>query len=194
MRQLCREYASAVVDIEWDQMEKRTMINHGRAGCQKLREGVVAVVTENNRQSNLQQALNEAMIGAGEQRRARLVLAQQELPKALWIVVVFRSVITIAFTHVFMSQFQHVHGFMTTMVSATLALNIWLLSAYSIPFCGELQIKPMMFLILRQSVFVVPDTRSRYFHDPGVTPEKASAGKSAADKTAPDKAVPDKKN
>ncbi len=179
LRQLCRDYAREVVEIEWSQMEKHEKINHGWAGYQKLWEGVVAVVPENDRQSNLQQALNDAMMGVGEHRRARLILAQQELPNALWIVVVFGSVITIGFTYVFMSQFQHVHGFMTTMVAATLALNIWLLSAYSSPFSGELRIKPMMFLMLNESVFAVPDTRSRYFHDPGVAPEKPATGKSA---------------
>jgi hypothetical protein len=190
LRQLCRDYAKEVVDIEWSQMEKHVKINHGWAGYQKLWEGVVAVVPENDRQSNLQQALNEAMMNVGEHRRARLVLAQQELPNALWIVVVFGSVITIGFTYVFMSQFQHVHGFMTTMVAATLALNIWLLSAYSSPFSGELQIKPMMFLMLNESVFVVPDTRSRYFHDSAVAPEKVPSSKTAPEKIAPDKAAP----
>lgn len=172
LRQLCRDYAKEVIDIEWAQMEKREKINHGWAGYQKLWEGVVAVVPENDRESNLQQALNEAMMGVGEHRRARLLLAQQDLPNALWIVVVFGSVITICFTYVFMSKYEHVHGFMTTMVAATLALNIWLLAAYSSPFSGELRIKPLMFGMLNDSVFVVPDNRSRYFHDPGAAPEK----------------------
>lgn len=166
LRNLCRDYANEVVDKEWAQMERREQINHGWEGYQKLWEGVVAIVPENDRQSNIQQALNEAMMGVGEHRRARLLLAQQDLPKALWIVIVFGSVITIGFTYVFMSQFQHVHGFMTTMVAATLALNIWLLAAYSSPFSGELQIKPLMFRMLKDTVFVVPDTPTRYLHDP----------------------------
>lgn len=168
-------------------------INHGWAGYQELWEGVVAIVPENDRQNNIQQAVNEAMMGVGEHRRARLLLAQQDLPNALWIVIVFGSVITITFTYVFMSQFQHVHGFMTTMVAATLALNIWLLSAYSSPFSGELRIKPLMFLLLNESIFVMPDTRSRYFHDPGVAPEKkgSSPGNASPGKTAP-QTTPDK--
>lgn len=197
LRQLCRDYGAEVLDIEWAQMEKREKVNHGWTGYQKLWEGVVAVVPENDRQSNLQQALNEAMMGVGEHRRARLVLAQQDLPAALWIVVVFGSVITIGFTYVFMSQFQHVHGFMTTMVAATLALNIWLLAAYSSPFSGELRIKPLMFVMLRESIFKVPDTRTRYFHDAGVPPEKipetkASPGKAGSEKITPEKTIPEK--
>jgi hypothetical protein len=167
LRQLCRNYSNEVVDIEWKQMAEHAKINHGWEGYQNLWEGVVAIVPENDRQSNLQQAINDAMMGVGEHRRARLILAQQDLPKALWIVVAFGSIITIGFTYVFMSQFPHVHGFMTTMVATTLALNIWLLSAYSSPFSGELQIKPMMFSMLKESVFNVPDTPTRYIHDSG---------------------------
>lgn len=178
IRNLCREYAREVVEKEWAQMENHEKINHGWEGYQKLWEGVVSVVPENDRQSNLQQALNEAMMGVGEHRRARLLLAQQDLPKALWIVVAFGSLITIGFTYVFMSQFPHVHGFMTTMVATTLALNIWLLSAYSSPFSGELQIKPMMFKMLSDSVFPVPDTPSRYLHDDAAAKSSADHSKS----------------
>ncbi len=172
LRNLCRQYGQEVTGKEWAQMERREKINHGWEGYQKLWEGVVAVVPENDRQSNIQQALNEAMMGVGEHRRARLILAQQELPHALWIVIVFGSLITIGFTYIFMSQFQNVHGFMTTMVATTLALNIWLLCAYSSPFSGELQIKPLMFQMLEESVFVVPDTPSRYLHDAKDTKDK----------------------
>lgn len=171
LRQLCRDYADEVVNIEWDQMERREKINHGWAGYQKLWEGVVAVSPDNDRQSNLQQAINDAMMGVGEHRRARLMLAQQDLPNALWIVIAFGSLITVCFTYVFMSSFPEVHGFMTTMVAATLALNIWLLSAYSSPFSGELKIRPLMFGLLKDSVFNVPDTPSRYLHDDGKIPE-----------------------
>ncbi|MBX9951838.1 MAG: DUF4239 domain-containing protein [Candidatus Obscuribacterales bacterium] len=183
IRDLCRQYAREVVEIEWEQMEHHAKINHGWEGYQKLWEGVVSVVPENDRQSNLQQALNEAMMGVGEHRRARLLLARQDLPNALWIVVAFGSIITIGFTYVFMSQFPHIHGFMTTMVATTLALNIWLLSAYSSPFSGELQIKPMMFTMLNESVFPVPDTPSRYLHDNA--PAKSESNETRNSRSAP---------
>jgi hypothetical protein len=175
LRQLCRDYSNEVLTVEWEQMAKHEKINHGWNGYQNLWEGVVAVVPENDRESNLQQAINDAMMGVGEHRRARLILSQQDLPKALWIVVAFGSIITIGFTYVFMSQFPHVHGFMTTMVATTLALNIWLLAAYSSPFSGELQIKPMMFTMLKESVFSVPDTPSKYLHDNGPAKEAVDA-------------------
>ncbi|MFX5813141.1 hypothetical protein ABTE31_20770, partial [Acinetobacter baumannii] len=57
IRQLCRKYVDDVVDSEWPKLEQRIKINHGWATYQELWESVVAVVPENDRQSNLQQGL-----------------------------------------------------------------------------------------------------------------------------------------
>lgn len=165
MRQLCREYVDDVINSEWPKMEKRTKINHGWVTYQKLWESVVAVVPENDRQSNLQQGLISSMQDLGEHRRARILLAESGMPWVLWLVVGFGAIITVAFTYVFASQFPKVQGFMTTLVAAAMALNIWLLSAYSSPYSGELKIQPSMFQLLKEAILTVPDTPSRYLHD-----------------------------
>ncbi|MBX9695702.1 MAG: DUF4239 domain-containing protein [Cyanobacteria bacterium] len=166
IRKLCREYVDDVIKKEWPLMEKRAKINHGWIVYQELWECVVSVVPENDRQSNLQQGLVASMTALGEQRRARILLSETNLPAVLWMVVGSGAFITVAFTYIFASQFPQVQGFMTTLVAAAMALNIWLLSAYSCPYSGELAIKPTMFELLKESVFSVPDTRARYLHDP----------------------------
>jgi len=165
LRQLCREYVNEVLDKEWKMMEDRVAINHGWESYQKLWEGVVAIVPENDRQSNLQQGIVPAMQAVGEHRRARIISSQYEMSGALWLVIGLGVIITVAFTYVFASQFPGVQDFMTGLVAVSLALNIWLLSAYSSPFSGELQISPKMFLLLKRDVFPVPDTPSQYLHD-----------------------------
>lgn len=178
IRQLCREYVDDVVDSEWPKMAQGVKINHGWETYQKLWESVVSVVPENDRQSNLQQGLVASMTALGEQRRARILLSETQTPIALWLVIASGAMITVAFTYIFASQFPRVQGFMTTLVAAAMALNIWLLSAYSYPFTGELAIKPSMFLLLKESILVVPDTPARYLHDEKpMTDEKAAAKK-----------------
>lgn len=166
LRQLCREYVHQVVDSEWDMMEQRQTINHGWEPYQKLWEGVISVVPENDRQSNIQQSITPAMQTLGEHRRARIIASQYNMSGALWIVIACGALITIAFTYVFASQFPGVQDLMTGLVAASLALNIWLLAAYSSPFSGELQIQPKMFNLLKENVLPVPDTPTRYLHDP----------------------------
>lgn len=166
IRQLCREYVDDVIQNEWPQMEKHVKINHGWVSYQKLWEATVAVVPENDRQSNLQQGAIASMQSLGENRRARILLASTSMPVALWWVVGFGAIITMALSYIFASQFPRVQGFMTTLVATALALNIWLLSAYSDPYCGELKIKPTMFTLLKEAILTTPDTPSRYLHDP----------------------------
>ncbi len=165
LRQLCRAYVNDVIEHEWPMMERREKINHGWVTYQDLWEGVVATVPENDRQNNLQQGMIASMQSLGEQRRARILLATSAMPQALWLIVGFGALITVAFTYVFASQFHQVQGAMTTLVAAAMALNIWLLAAYSTPYSGELKIKPSMFELVRDTVLTAPDTPSKYLHD-----------------------------
>ena len=165
IRQLCREYVDDVVDNEWKKMEQGIKINHGWVTYQKLWESVVAVSPENDRQNNLHQEMIASMKELGEHRRARILLAQKQMPPALWLVVGIGAFITVALSYVFASQFPKVQGFMTTLVATAMALNVWLLCAYAHPYSGELKIQPSMFLLLKESILTVPDGPSRYLHD-----------------------------
>lgn len=174
IRQLCREYVDDVVDSEWPKMEHGIKINHGWVTYQKLWESVVAVVPENDRQNDLLQGLVASMTNLGENRRARILLAQSTVPPAMWAIVGFGALLTLALSYVFASRFPRVQSFMTTLVATALALNIWLLGAYSQPFVGEFKIRPNMFMLLRESILIVPDTPSRYLHDDPQPAKKAA--------------------
>ena len=122
------------------------------------------------------------MQSLGEHRRARILLAQTTMKPALWWVVGFGALTTLALSYIFASQFRKVHAFMTTLVATAMALNIWLLSAYNHPYSGEMKIAPTMFLLLQDSILKVPDTPSRYLHDspsaaPAAQPPAAASGK-----------------
>jgi len=180
LRQLCRDYVTDVIDNEWPKMEQGVKINHGWETYQKLWEATIATVPENDRQSNLQQGMIASMQSLGEHRRARLMLAQSQMQPALWWVVGFGAITTMALSYIFASQFPRVQAFMTTLVATAMALNIWLLSAYSHPYSGEMRILPTMFILLRESVLTVPDTPSRYLHDS--TPAEAAPSQAGTTK------------
>jgi hypothetical protein len=165
IRKLCREYVNDVINTEWPNMQKHIKINHGWQTYQELWEATVAMVPENDRQSNLEQELVDSMKTLGENRRARILLAQKDMPVALWWVIGVGALTTLALSYVFASKFPKVQGIMTTLVATAIALNIWLLSAYTRPYSGELALQPSMFELLRDDVFTVPDTPSRYLHD-----------------------------
>lgn len=157
LRELCISYVDDVVVNEWPKMERDEKIDHGSSAYQELWRAAVVIVAEDNRQGNLQAGLIASMQSLGENRRARILLAQKGLPSVLWGVVILGAIITLALSFVFASKYPKVQGFMTILVATALALNIWLLAAYSSPFSGELKILPTMFELLQESVFSVSD-------------------------------------
>jgi len=165
IRELCRGYVDEVINREWPDMERGQVVNHGWESYQKLWESAVAVVPENSRQGNLHQALLAALQSVGEHRRARILLSKSGVPVGMWIIVGLGACITMLLSYVFTSRFPRIQAFMTTLVAAALALNIWLLAAFSHPYSGEIRISPSMFLLLKEHVLGVPDSPSRYLHD-----------------------------
>ncbi|MBY0356899.1 MAG: DUF4239 domain-containing protein [Candidatus Obscuribacterales bacterium] len=162
IRSLCREYCNAVIDQEWESMRERRFSDEAQDCYQRLWEAVVAVTPENDRQNNLQEALLSGMQALGENRRIRAVSCSQSLSPALWVAIIFGSIITTTFTYFFTSKLGSIHTLMTGLIALSLGLNVWLLAEYSEPFSGSLQIRPDMFILLRDSFFKAPDTPSRY--------------------------------
>lgn len=168
MLDLCRQYLNEVIDVEWPQMERREQVNKSWDCYQKLWDATVSVVPENDRQSNLQQGLIATMQNLGEHRRARVLLSRSELPASLWVIVILGAAITIALSYVFASQHKSVQGFLIALVATALALNVWLLAAYSHPFSGELALRPSMFLLVKESLSDKEDASdqpAQYVHD-----------------------------
>lgn len=165
LRQLCRDYAEEVEKVEWPIMEARGTINHNWQAYQSLWEAVVSVSPTNERQNNLHASVVEAMEEVGMNRRTRILIAKTTPSMTLWIVLFIGALITIGFTFVFSSKWAAIQALMTSLVAATLGLNMWLLAVYSSPFSGDLKINPDMFNLLKENVFCVPDTPPRYLHD-----------------------------
>jgi len=174
LRNLCRDYSNEVITIEWPIMEARGKINHNWQAYQKLWEAVVSVDPINERQINLHAATVQAMEDVGMNRRTRILIAKTGPSTTLWIVLGIGAFITIGFTFVFSSKWAGIQALMTSLVAATLGLNMWLLAVYSTPFSGDLKINADMFELLKENVFNTPDTPPRYLHDssPAASPGK----------------------
>ncbi|HEY9711896.1 MAG TPA: hypothetical protein V6C72_00410, partial [Chroococcales cyanobacterium] len=88
IRNLCREYARVVIEDEWPQMQQRQMSPKAWNVYQKLWEACVAIDIQNNRESNLHQAILAAMQTMGENRRARAVNCTVGLSSVLWLSII----------------------------------------------------------------------------------------------------------
>jgi hypothetical protein len=163
IRKLCRSYALEVVEREWPQMRDQNNVNGAFQSYQALWEAALSVQPEDDeRITNIQQAMLDSLNDMAINRRLRIVAAHQGVSIPQWLVVGVGSAITVLFCLLFPIRQLSFQAFLTGLVSVSLGLNIWLLAEYSSPFTGELAIRPYIFTLNVQNSFKRPDTPSRY--------------------------------
>ena len=163
VRNLCRQYVKDVVELEWKEMGLQDNKESAWNSYQALWDSTLGVEPgSDQRISNIQQSIMEAMKTLGENRRARLVTSQHGLTLVQWVVIGLGATITVIFCLFFPMKKAAFHTFLTGLVSVSLGLNIWLLAAYSTPFSGALQIQPYMFTFNAKAALAAPDTPPRF--------------------------------
>lgn len=146
----CLHYCNAVIDQEWNMMQKGESSPQAWDAYQNLWESILSIDPgSSSKLSNLQSALLESIQQVGEARRLRLVSSQHGLTDIQWMVIFVGASITVLFTLFFPMKKLSFHLFLTILVTVSLGLNIWLLAAYSHPFAGQLRIQPYLFTLLR---------------------------------------------
>jgi hypothetical protein len=162
IRSCCRQYVTDVLDDEWKLMESNKSSDKAQEEYQKLWDAALSVQPQNERITNIHQTILSSMQSIGENRRMRIVSSQHGLSEMQWLVVMLGSAITVIFTLFFPMKKALFHLILTLLVTLSLGLNIWLLSAYSTPFAGEMRIVPYMFQLLRDQTFKSDDSAPRF--------------------------------
>lgn len=162
IRDCCREYVNDVLDDEWKLMETHKSSDKAQEEYQRLWDAALSIQPQTDRITNIHQTILSSMQSVGQNRRMRIVASQHGLGEMQWLVVMLGSIITVIFTLLFPMRKASFHLILTLLVTLSLGLNIWLLSAYSTPFAGELRIVPYMFQLLREQTFKADDGAPRY--------------------------------
>ncbi len=175
IRALCREYCNAVVDDEWAKMESKETSDIAWTKYRELWDATVSVKPADVRESDLLQAILAADYIYAENRRARIVQSQNGfLPAALWVVIIFGALMTIAITYTFSGKWVGYQRLMIVLVSLSLGLNIWLLVVFNSPFAGELKINPDMFVLDRDVIFKDADSLPSFLDNKSLLKDKSS--------------------
>lgn len=182
IRQIARDYVNAVVDDEWKLMEKQKTSPKAWNAYGNLWEASLAVQPgDDNRITNIQQTLLDSINALGESRRLRVVASQHGLTIVQWLVILIGAAITVLFTLFFPMRTAIFHVFLIILITVSLGLNIWLLAAYSTPFCGELAIRPYMFQLLRDELLIQGDGPTKYLTADDLADDAAPASKKKDD-------------
>ena len=144
LQELARSYAQEVVDEEWPLMEQGTeeergtpeawnLVDEMRATLQELEPGTEA-------EAQLYAEGLDQIDRLGDDRRMRLVAAEEGLPGVLWAVLVFGAVVVIGFTYLFGLQNTWAHRLMVAALTAVITLVLFTIGAMEYPFSGGARI------------------------------------------------------
>lgn len=156
LRLACKEYAQAVIDEEWPAMGKRQTAERVWQASRLIWDEVLAYEPKSERQINVHESLLNTTEELAENRRTRIVMMRGTFSPALWLVVIGGSLIIIGCFYLFLIHATFVQAIMTSFVTLSLCLNIFLLVVYSNPFKGDLKIGPEAF-VLDARIFAVHD-------------------------------------
>ena len=144
LQELARSYALEVVNEEWSVMEQGTEGERGTPEAWNLVDDMRATLQElepvTEAESQLYAEGLDQIDRLGDDRRMRLVAAEEGLPGVLWAVLVFGGVVVIGFTYLFGLQNTWAHRLMVAALTAVIALVLFTIGAMEYPFAGGARI------------------------------------------------------
>lgn len=145
IRQLAQDYANAVVDHEWDEMERDLLPVETRAIARQMwqtlmdsKEGSPTQITAEDH------ALYELSALSGY-RRSRLVQSQSRIPGVLWFVLLVGGVVTIASTCMFGASNGPLHVIQVGAFSLLISLVLAAIADINRPFQGSVHVSDYAF-------------------------------------------------
>lgn len=141
----CEQYVDLVINEEWPVMSKKHTSDKAWNAYNDIWNDCVKFVPSNDGETNLQAAIMGYLGVLGDARRMRVGALHNGLPAILWFVLFAGGTATIAFTYFFGIENLKLQIAMTSLVSFSICLNLFLLSCFDDPFSGDVMIHPSAF-------------------------------------------------
>jgi hypothetical protein len=140
-----RTYAVSVVESEWPHMAVHQDGSGDTENDLNLVWGDVKalnVPAHSTVQADFaDQAIRDAST-ATEDRRARLLESQSQIPSTLWVVLLVGAFITITFTYFFALDSLGHQALMVSALATLIALSLLVILTLNLPYTGDVSVKP----------------------------------------------------
>lgn len=142
---LLREYRTAVIDDEWQAMEKGRM----SANVERLMRKIWTAYTLYQPRNATEQVFFDESVRKlnlfRELRRQRIMDSRSGINPLLWFVLLIGGLGTISFTFLFGTENVHAHIAMVILLSLTIGLILFTIMELDFPFTGSVSISPEPF-------------------------------------------------
>jgi cytochrome bd-type quinol oxidase subunit 2 len=152
LQELARSYAQEVVDKEWPLMEQGIEGERGTPEGWDLIHDMRTTLQEVEPRTEAEQELYaeglDQIQRLGDDRRMRLVAAEEGMPGVLWAVLVFGGVVAVGFTYLFGLENTWAHRVMVMSLTAVIALVLFTIGVMEYPFSGGARLQPSAFELI----------------------------------------------
>ncbi len=149
MHTLCDQYAEAVINDEWQTMQKGKYSITAFKNVWSLWKEITTITPVTESEKTLHQQLVSEICTMTQNRRTRIVSASHGVNPLLWTVLIVGAIFTVMFTYFFGVRNLRAQILMTVLVSLTLSLNVLLVFIFGNPFAGDFAIQPDSFKLDR---------------------------------------------
>ncbi|MBX9568326.1 MAG: DUF4239 domain-containing protein [Candidatus Obscuribacterales bacterium] len=147
----CEQYVDLVINEEWPVLSKKHTSDKAWKAYDEIWMDCVKFVPSNDGETNMQSAIMGYLGVLGDARRMRVGALHNGLPPVLWFVLFAGGTATIAFTYFFGIENIRLQILMTSLVSLSICLNLFLLACYDDPFSGDVMLHPTAFENIRDN-------------------------------------------
>lgn len=147
IRDLCRSYASQVVETEWPQMRSARMSVDARRTALTLAKTLDGIEPVSEGQKIVYPLMLEQMREIWDKRRDRSNTVQYGIPVVEWVALVIGGGVTVFFAGLFSISSDRLRWLLTGLLGLVIGLNLYLVSLFGYPFAGGLSVSSRPFLL-----------------------------------------------
>lgn len=145
IQEQARAYAQTVLEEEWTLMARGDMSRRAVGILDGLWLSVTAWEPSTARESALYEASLAALRDLNNDRRLRALESREGFPPLLWFVLYAGATLTVGFTYFFGVENHRFQALMTALLTASIALVLFLGLALEHPFRGGVRVQPEAF-------------------------------------------------
>ena len=161
VREHAEEYVKSVTEVEWPLMADRKISPETQKAAVAFSVALLAFEPKTEREQEIFAGQLEAASQFWNGRRIRVAAAGRDgLPPLEWFVLIVGGLITVIYTFFFKPDDFRLQLAITGMLSAVIALNLYLILMFASPFSGDVKIHPQSFESARHTMEAVSGNRA----------------------------------
>lgn len=147
-REMLVRYTRSVIEVEWPIQRRGEIPHRGSDVLTKLQDVFYAFEPTTDAQRIIHAEAMGVFNELVEKRRTRIEAVDYAVPGTLWGVVIAGAAISILGSYVFSMESLALHGLMTSLLSAMIALLVFFIASTDRPYHGASGVSPVAYEIV----------------------------------------------